>query len=197
MIPSYDQIQTLWNTYNLPQNKQKHCRCVAQTAVWFARQLVKQNPKLSIDIRLLEAAALVHDIDKMAQKKSYEHHPDAAVRILRESGYDEVADLVRTHPLHAILDQRMTPKTWEQKLLYLADKMVKQTIITVDERFALWRKEDLPEQALMVMNAAYPKVKTLEKEICTAVHVLPRDVAGLANKEETSTMMLPDKGGTL
>ncbi len=170
---------------------------MAQTAVWFARQFVKQNPKLHIDTRLLEAAALVHDIDKMAQKKPYEHHPDAAVRILRESSYDEVADLVRTHPLHAILDQSITPKTWEQKLLYLSDKMVKYTIITVDARFALWSRENLPEQVLHEMNAAYPKVKALEKEICTAINVLPRDVARLANKEETSTMMLSLKGGTL
>ncbi|MEK7533056.1 MAG: HD domain-containing protein [Patescibacteria group bacterium] len=197
MIPSYDQIQTLWNTHALPQNKQKHCRLVAQTALWFARQLVQKNLTLSIDTRLLEAAALVHDIDKMAQKKSNEHHPDAAVRILRESGYDEVADLVRTHPLHAILDQSITPKTWEQKLLYLSDKMVKYTIITVDARFALWSRENLPEQVLHEMNAAYPKVKALEKEICTAINVLPRDVARLANKEETSTMMLSLKGGTL
>lgn len=189
MIPSHVQIQKLWDTQNLPPYKRNHCLLVARLAVWFARQLKKRDSGLIVNIPLLEAASLLHDIDKMAQKEPHEHHPDAGVRILRANRYEAVADLVKTHPLHAILDQSIAPKTIEQKLLYLADKMVKHTIITVDERFSLWRQENLPADAVHVMNEAYPKVKALEKEICTIISVAPQDVAILANKEETSTMM--------
>lgn len=196
MIPTTRQIKKLWDMHRLPAYKRSHCQVVARLALWFARQLKKRDPALIINTRLLNAAALLHDLDKMAQKQPNEHHPDAVVRILRAGDFHAVADLVRTHPLHAILDQSIAPKTWEQKLLYLADKMVKHTIITVDERFVLWRSEKPPPEIERQLDEAYPKVKALEKEICTGLCIAPQDVARLANKEETSTMMLPDKGGT-
>ncbi len=195
MIPTYEQVAVLWKQHNLPPYKQLHCRLVAKTATWFASQLEKQHHDITVRVRLLEAAALVHDIDKMAHKLPHERHPDAAVRILREEGFGEIADMVRTHPLHAILDQTIAPKTIEEKLLYLSDKMVKLSIITVDERFHLWRDEMLPPEAVNTLDAAYPKVKALENEICSMIGVMPKDVATLANREETSTMGLDKKGG--
>lgn len=170
MIPTDDQIQKLWDKYTLPEYKRNHSRLVAEVALWFAQ-------KIKADMRLLRAAALLHDIDKNAPKKPNEHHPDTGVRLLREAGFEEVADLVRTHPLHAILDSNIAPKTTEEKLLFLADKMVKHTIITVDERFALWRKEDLPPDAVKILNRAYPKVKELEREVCLTVGVDPNEIS--------------------
>lgn len=170
MIPTDDQIKKLWEDYNLPEYKRNHCSLVARVATWFGE-------KFKIDTTLLRVAALLHDIDKNAQKLPNEHHPDTGVRILREKGFIEVSNLVRTHPLHAILDPTIAPKTIEEKLLYLADKMVKHTIITVDERFALWRKEDLPPDAVTILNATYPKVKTLEKEICSTIGVDPNEIS--------------------
>lgn len=191
MIPTAATIRELWKTNMLPPYKQNHCMLVARLAVWFGKQLSKQYPDLHVDLPLLEAAALLHDIDKAAPKNPNERHPDAAVRILRENGYTQISDVVRTHSLHAILDQSTAPQTLEQKLLYLSDKMVKHTIITVDERFALWRSEKLPERAIKELDAAYPKVKALEKEICSRIHIEPGKVAEFANAAETSTMMLP------
>lgn len=188
MIPTRDQIQALWKTHALPPYKQNHCTLVSRVAVWFAGMLLQENAAEFIDIPLLEAASLLHDIDKMAQKLPNEHHPDAGVRILTDAGFSEVANIVRTHPLHAILDQNISPRTWEERLLYLSDKMTKHAIITVDERFALWRQESLPADAVRVLNESYPKVKELEKEICGRIHVRPEDVAALVNKSETSTM---------
>jgi len=195
MIPSHKQIQKLWDTFALPPYKRDHCREVARLALWFASALTRTGATTGVNMRLLEAAALLHDIDKMAPKRLHEHHPDTAVRILREGHMEEVSDLVKTHPLNAILDQSIAPKTMEQKLLFLADKMVKQHIITVDERFALWRKEDLSKEAVAQLNLAYPRVKALEQEICSAIGVMPKNVTQLANMGETSTMKLSDKGG--
>lgn len=181
MIPDSTEITRLWQVYNLPPYKQQHSRLVAQLAVWFAQELSKVDSTIHIDISLLEAAALLHDIDKMAPKRKGEHHPDAGVRILHEEGYHEIADIVRTHPLHAILDQSIAPKSWEERLLYLADKMVKLDIITVDKRFALWRAESLPPDALSVLDASYPLVKSLEREILSKIGKQPEEIASLAN----------------
>lgn len=188
MIPTALQIGLLWDIHMLPEAKRNHCTLVARVATWFARRLLAEEKGIIINMPLLESAALLHDIDKAAQKLPHEHHPDAGVRILRDAGFPEVADLVRTHPLHAILDQTIAPSTIEQKLLYLSDKMVKHSIITVDERFALWRGEKLPDEAVRILEACYPRVKDLESEICGRLHVAPADVVRLANVPETSTM---------
>lgn len=178
----------LWEAHSLPPYKQNHCTLVSCTAVWFARELMKKNAAGHIDIPLLEAAALLHDIDKMAQKLPNEHHPDAGVRILIAAGFPEVAHIVKTHPLHAILDQNISPRTWEERLLYLADKMTKHAIITVDERFALWRAESLSPDAIQVLDASYPKVKSLEKEVCGYIGIEPVQLAALVNTTKTGTM---------
>lgn len=160
MIPSESQAKALWDKYELPEPKRRHVMLVAKVAEILADKINKP-----INKPLLIAGALLHDIDKAAHIHPGERHPDAAVRILREEGMPEVAALVKTHPLHAILDPSIAPKTWEEKLLYLADKMVKYEIITVDERFKLWNEEHLPPTEQDILDRAYPKVKGLEEEI--------------------------------
>ncbi len=155
MIPTEDEAKKLWDKYKLPKEKRVHVTLVVQVAMDFAK-------KIPVNKKLLLAAALLHDIDKAVSGRK---HPDTAVQILREEEYGEVADVVVTHPLHAILDPAISPKTWEQKLLYLADKMVKYDIVGVDERFRLWNEEHLPPDAQKILDASYPKVKELEQEV--------------------------------
>lgn len=169
MIPTEEQCKALWEKYQLPEGKRWHVRLVAKVAQFFARFY-------HVNEKLLVAGALLHDIDKNARKLPDERHPDAAVRILRDEGMEEVADLVKTHPLHAILDSTIAPKNWEEKLLYLADKMVKYDVITVDERFKLWNDEHLPADAQAILNGAYPKVKQLESEILGIAGLRPEQI---------------------
>lgn len=169
MIPTEDQAKTLWDKYALPERKRRHVALVAKAAKYLVANL-------KINEKLLIAGALLHDIDKNIPKLPGEKHPDAGVRILQEEGMGEVADLVKTHPLHAILDPAIAPKTWEEKLLYLADKMVKDDVIGVDARFRLWNDEHLPEDQQEILDAAYPKVKELEKEVSDLIARDPKRI---------------------
>lgn len=171
MIPTEKQCKALWEKYHLPQAKRVHVLCVARVALWLAKQCKVKSEKCKVNDKLLLAGALLHDIDKAVEKLPGEQHPDTAVRLLREEGMEEVSSLVKTHSLHAILDPALSPKTWEEKLLYLADKMCKHEVVGVDGRFALWRAENLPEEAVKTMNACYPRVKELEKEIFDVIGV--------------------------
>ncbi len=174
MIPTRQQVKALWEKYRLPEKKRIHATLVAKTAKFFAK-------KIPVNTQLVIAAALLHDIDHATSKLPGEQHPDTAVRILREEGMDEVADLVVTHPLHAILDPSISPKTWEQKLLYLADKMVKYDIVGVDKRFALWNGEHLPPKEQVILDASYTKVKDLEQEVFKLAKISLDDI--LKSKE--------------
>lgn len=171
MIPTLNQARALWEKYNLPERKRRHVTLVANVAKLFATKLKAQSAKRKVNTKLLVAGALLHDIDKNATKRPGERHPDAGVRILREEGMEDVAALVKTHPLHAILDPTIAPKTWEEKLLFLADKMVKDTVIGVDERFRLWNEEHLPAEEQKTLDAAYPKVKDLEQELLDLIGI--------------------------
>lgn len=179
MIPTEVQIKKLWDKYDLPENKRRHVALVTKVAGFLATKL-NQTIGVSINQSLLTAAALFHDIDKNVTRLPGERHPDTGVRILREEGMEEVAELVKTHPLHAILDSSISPKTWEEKILFLADKMVKYEIITVDKRFELWRAENLPARERDLLEASYPKVEQLEKEIFQKINIKPEEVAKLA-----------------
>ncbi|MDO8451627.1 MAG: HD domain-containing protein [bacterium] len=176
MIPTEPQSKTLWEKYALPKQKRIHVSLVANVAIFLADQLTVHCKPFAVNRELLRAGALLHDIDKNVPRLPGEIHPDTAVRILREEGMHEVADLVKTHPLHAILDPDIRPKTWEQRLLYLADKMVKYEVITVDMRFALWRHEDLPKHAREILDRSYPLVKNLEQEIFGLLGIKPESL---------------------
>lgn len=180
MIPDEPQIKQLWDKYQLPDKKRLHVALVAKVALFLAKELRSKNENVRINDELLLAASLLHDIDKNAPKLSGEQHPDAGVRILRQEGMEEVAGLIKTHPVHAILDPKIAPKTIEEKLLFLADKMVKFEILTVDNRFALWNAEHLPQKEQKTLDQCYPKVKALEKEIFDVIAIPPEEVARFA-----------------
>jgi putative nucleotidyltransferase with HDIG domain len=162
-IPTRAQCYLLWDKYQLPELKRRHSELVARVAEYISDRLSVVGCLLDVD--LVIAAALLHDIDKAVEKLPGEKHPDTAVRILTDEGFTEIALLVKTHPLHVILDNRIKPKTLEEKVLYLSDKMVKYDVIGVDARFKLWNNEHLGKVAQGELNASYPLVKKLESEL--------------------------------
>jgi putative nucleotidyltransferase with HDIG domain len=174
MIPDKNRCLNLLIKYQVPENKRRHLELVAKVADYISQKLEARGWKL--DRNLLIAAALLHDIDKAVDKLPGEKHPDTAVRILKSEGLDEVADLVRTHPLHLILDPVKAPKTIEQKILYLSDKMVKYAVIGVDARFKLWNDENLPGEEQQILDRSYPLVKLLETEILEKYGITPAEI---------------------
>lgn len=164
----------MWDRYHLPKEKRTHVLGVARVAVFFAKQLKPFYP--NIQENLIRAAALLHDIDKHAEILHGEQHPDTAVRILHTEGMGEVASVVAAHSLHTILSSTISPKTIEEKIVYLADKMVKYAVMTVDQRFSIWRREKIPQEGRHLLFKTYPLVKELEKELMGKIGIDPKDV---------------------
>lgn len=77
---------------------------------------------------------------------------------------------------YQLLDPQNYPKTLEQKLLFLADKMVKYDIVGVKRRFDLWNAEHLPPREQKLLDQSYPKVKELEQEVFKLAGVAPDDI---------------------
>jgi len=178
MIPNEKEIYILWDTYALPSYKRIHCEKVAGVAMAIA-QRINAKGEYRVNEPLLLAAALLHDIDKDIEKLAQERHPDAAVRVLQKDGMDEVAEVIRTHPLHMIINEKTAPKTREQQLLFLADKMTKFACIGVDERFALWKKEDADEMSQQILKESYPKVIALRDSILSDAGITEEELIKL------------------
>jgi putative nucleotidyltransferase with HDIG domain len=176
MIPTANECEKLWEKYRVPEIKRKHLELVAKVAELLACKLMVRGSGFVVNQKLLIAAALLHDIDKAVEKLPGERHPDAAVRILKKEGMEEVANLVKSHPLHLIINPATSPKTLEEKILFFSDKMVKYEIIGVDKRFQLWNDERLSKNEQQILDLSYPRVKALEKEIFTFAGITLADV---------------------
>lgn len=114
-VPNREECREIWLRCGLDEGIIKHQEAVAETAMRLGRNLSVKGE--AVDLKLLEAAALLHDI-----KKTERNHPWRAGQFLERLGYGQVADVVIEHmDLFGIEEEKIT----EKELLYLADKMVK------------------------------------------------------------------------
>ncbi len=104
----------------------RHGEAVARVAVALGRALNRAG--LSLDIPLLEAAALLHDL-----AKGQPDHARLGARLLREQGCGGVAGVVASHMEIAL---REDEAIGEAEILYLADKLVQgERVVSLEERF--------------------------------------------------------------
>lgn len=92
-----------------------HGQGVAEVALALARALGERGPAL--DLELLEAAALVHDI-----AKGQPEHERAGERLLADLGFTRTAEIVAAH---RDIDPAKVARPAERELVYLADKLVR------------------------------------------------------------------------
>lgn len=162
MIPNKELCFKLLEKYDFPESKYPHVKAVEKIAEFLADGLEKKGKK--INRQLVLAASLLHDIDKGMGEGAIGQHPMKGVEVLRGEGCQEVAEVIIKHDIEAFLDPVRIPKTWEEKIVALADKMAKDKVLTVDERYRLWFDEGIAEQE-EVLRKTYPKLKELEGEI--------------------------------
>lgn len=197
-----DQLQTLIEQYRVPVHVRKHMKKVAAVALFLGQRIRQSGEEL--DLSALRQAALLHDVMKLCdfEKLDIEHfeqnitaedirfwtalmkscshigHVEAAYNMLKDLGEEKLAVIVRKHRFEGLIDERDKPATWEEKILYYADKRVMHDrIVSIPERLADGRERyfpdgDLPENDHLVEKAVYK----LEKEICDAAGVKPTDV---------------------
>ena len=132
VVPSRDEADRLLASLDLPEGIVVHSRGVARVAAEAARLLAATGHEL--DPQLVEVAALLHDIDKPATRRSGEPHGLVGARRLTELGYGELAGPVASHPVSCLLDPERFPSGWPAVLVAIADRHVGQRFVSVDER---------------------------------------------------------------
>ncbi|MBP7053760.1 MAG: HD domain-containing protein [Phycisphaerae bacterium] len=157
-LPNREECIEILRACHVPVHIVKHSKAVAKLGVFLARRLAENE--ILVNVELVECACLLHDIfrvcefpledfsrfqqvvteeDKAKWRRLKEQHggvqhEDAACAYLKDA-YPILAQAIRKHRYSAIVDPQDKPGTWEEKLVYYADKRVMHhTIVPLQER---------------------------------------------------------------
>lgn len=172
-VPSYSECMALLSKYKMPQNIIAHCTAVSEIAVFIAEKIKAHGE--NVDVPLVRACALLHDIDKIIEVKNKSgRHGTAARGILEKEGYPEVAKIAERHVLYMILKEG-AHFSLEEKIVFYADKRVTHDkTVPLSERFAYLRKTY--PQYLDSINRAEPLAEKLEEELMEKAGIRADDV---------------------
>ena len=161
----------------------RHACAVADVAAWLAARTTAHGA--AVDVGLVEAAALLHDVDKLplAAAPAHLRHGDGSAAWLAAHGMAELGPVVRDHPVTRLAEPAFaswsTTASPEARIVAYADKRAGQRLESMDARFASWRRrypagwdEDV---AALVATLA----RQLERSVCEAAGVAPGDVRRL------------------
>ncbi|MBW1926229.1 MAG: HDIG domain-containing protein [Deltaproteobacteria bacterium] len=123
----------LLQEYRVPEHIVSHSLRVTQAGMFIAGHLKKAGENL--DIGLVEAGCLLHDITKMDSVNTGQDHALSAFKLLEALGHPATADIVRQH-VHLDCNIKHNPMMTEALLVNYADKRVRHaSIVTLSERF--------------------------------------------------------------
>ena len=131
-IPTGSEAEQLLATFDLPDGIVAHARGVSRVAAEAARLLAAAGAP--VDPQLVEVAALLHDVDKLATRDHGREHGLVGARWMAERGFPELAEPIASHPIGCLLDPERSPRGWDSVAVAVADRHVAQGYLSIDER---------------------------------------------------------------
>jgi putative nucleotidyltransferase with HDIG domain len=171
-VPDRSTALRLLDEAGLPDGIMVHSRGVARVAVAAAGLVAEAS--IPVDGALVEAAALLHDIDKVEIRSSGGEHGIVGARRLEAEGYPELSMPVASHPVTALLDDDRFPIGWPSVIVAVADRHVGQAFMTVDERLDDMQQRH-PEYAASIESARRP-AHALEGQLAEVVGLTPDEL---------------------
>ena len=183
-VPDRIEAARLVRSLEPPEWFLRHSRAVAEVAAFLAARTAGRG--VVIDRRLAESAALLHDADKALPKDDPLRalgHGHGSARWLEERHYAELAPSVENHPITRLLDgdwfeMWLRESRPEDRIVAYADKRARQRLVSLDHRFASWRRRHggwEGDAAIEVRRRA----GKLEEIVCDAAGVRPEAVGRL------------------
>lgn len=156
------EIQKIYEEFNTPPNVIGHMRVVADFASQLCDKFTAKG--YNVDKDLVVTAALLHDV----LRASHHNHESEMANILNAKAHPELANLVLKHGFFEIDNL----KTWEEKILYYADKRVDHTtVVSLKVRMEEGKKRNFKStDDIAKVEEAEKKVIQLEQEIANAIN---------------------------
>ena len=133
MVPNREECLRLMGQYGMLENIIAHSLEVAKVALYLSVELNKKGQR--VDLGLVEAASLLHDLTKTVCFKTKEDHAHTGSQLLKEMGYERVGEVVAEH---VVLSKVKDPSSLsEEEVVNYADKRVQHDrIVSLEERFS-------------------------------------------------------------
>ena len=172
-LPGYATCLSWLQKQEVPYNLLEHVQGVAaaayQMAVWLRAAWQEVDPLLA------HRGGLLHDLAKLKAANRRISHGELAGLMLKDRGYPQLAEIAQRHMLFSLIEPDTQPLTWEQKLVYFADKLIERgRLASLEERIAGLRQR-YPQDSQRI-SAILPVLKALEEEICTAAGFPPSEL---------------------
>jgi len=201
-LPTRRQCLKLMDEFGVPLHIRKHSLAVAKLGVFLAKKLREKG--VSVDLDLVDRACLLHDLlriydlkewgpERSAELRVLERkscHEDAAYELLKDK-YPELALAVKRHRYAALLDEKDKPVTWEEKIVYYADKRVMHDkIVPLKERLEEAHRRNAAQrncanQAKLNTERIDAAIFELEREIFDKIGLEPHEVTAGRNISRT------------
>jgi HD superfamily phosphodiesterase len=165
----------------------RHARAVAEVAAWLAARTAARATAGQVDRSLVEAAALLHDADKVlpaGDPAAALPHGDGSASWLARRGHPELGPAVAAHPVTRLVDAERY-RAWaaaaspEERIVAYADKRAGQRLEPMAERFASWQRRYPGGWSVAEAVAVRRRADDLESDVCRAAGVAPNEVRRL------------------
>jgi putative nucleotidyltransferase with HDIG domain len=174
-------IRLLLSTDPSPRLVQ-HATVVAEVASFLAYRA--QCRGIHVDRRLVETAALLHDVDKAFRDddplRRYPHGR-AGAEYVAAAGHPELARAVAAHPVMRLGDDDaeawVTDGPLEERIVSYADKRGTERVVSIDQRFDRWYRSHPDKNARLAL--AHDRARRLESVLCDALGVAATDIERL------------------
>lgn len=182
MIPKRSQCLTLMEQTRMPEHIQKHSLMVAHVAVFLGTLLNQDGVRLNLE--LLEAGALLHDIAKAQTLSSGQRHEELGAGMLESWGYPLLAPIVREHVV--LESSALSGPITESLVVNYADKRVKHDqIVTLSVRFAdLIGRYAKTSEHRKWLQAKFHLYGVLESKIFERLPISPKDLGRLCGAQD-------------
>ncbi|MHA1372418.1 MAG: HD domain-containing protein [Promethearchaeota archaeon] len=189
-IPVNEQIIELYQKYQTPLNIQAHQRVVATVAVLIGSKMQKHG--LLVNVKLVRAAAFLHDIGKLFQINKEKrhliqdminpdqkiHHAEIGKRILIHEGYPEVGHLVNLHVGSNYIRNPHLYSSNEARIMLLSDlRVLEDKICSIEERM-----DYIEERYGLIWGHNRNKILSLEKSIFSTIGLDTKDLEKYINQ---------------
>lgn len=177
MIPTRDECIRLMSQYGMPDHIINHSLEVAKIALFLAIELNKHGQR--IDLALVEASSLLHDLTKTECFKTKEDHARTGSQLLKERGYERVGEVVAAH---IQLSKEIDPsRVSEEEVVNYADKRVQHDrIVSLEERFKdLKARYGKGQRAIEKMEQLEKATFAIEQKIFFLLKINPEELQTL------------------
>ncbi len=192
-VPDRKTCFKLLRKYHVPPHIIGHSLMVARVAVSIGCMLNERKgiqTMKEIDVSLAQAAGMLHDIAKLECIHNYCEHALRGAEILVDSGYPEIADVVRQH---VILDRPVSAYSHvnEAMVLNYADKRVMHTrFVSLERRFDdLFRRYGTTHERQKKIEFMYQEARVIEEMIFRAAGTVPEALRPESLREPLCTGM--------